>query len=150
VTDENLTAQRPAGDGCHCRTCACGPNMTPALRFDLSPAQKEGAIREHLIRLGWTPPNERALSQLAEIEALRAEVAEWKRVAAAQAELHGEAESRGERLAKAGRRVTAAFLAHGEALSFTRQAERTRHECEAAMLSLDDALRDHDQEAGNG
>ena len=31
-------------------------------------------------------------------EALRAEVAEWKRVAAAQAELHGEAEARAERL----------------------------------------------------
>lgn len=37
----------------------------------------------------------------AEIEALRAEVAEWKRVAAAQAELHDEAEARAERLAEA-------------------------------------------------
>ena len=55
-----------AGNGCHCVTCTCDPNMTPALRFDLSPAQKEGAIREHLIRLGWTPPDE--------AEALRAEV----------------------------------------------------------------------------
>ena len=36
-----------------------------------------------------------------EVEALRAEVAEWKRVAAAQAELHGEAEERAERLAVA-------------------------------------------------
>src|SRR5690606_28064198 len=45
-----------AGDGCDCGTCPCDPNMTPAVRFDLSPAQKEGAIREHLIRLGWTPP----------------------------------------------------------------------------------------------
>lgn len=34
-----------------------------------------------------------------EIEALRAEVAEWKRVAAAQAELHGEAEERADKLA---------------------------------------------------
>ena len=34
-------------------------------------------------------------------EALLAEVAEWKRVAAAQAELHGEAEARAERLAEA-------------------------------------------------
>lgn len=33
------------------------------LRFDLSPAQQEGAIREHLIRLGWTPPDEHAVSQ---------------------------------------------------------------------------------------
>lgn len=56
-------AQQPAGDGCHCGTCTCNPNMTPAVRFDLSPAQQEGAIREHLIRLGWTPPNEHALSQ---------------------------------------------------------------------------------------
>jgi hypothetical protein len=37
------------------------------------------------------------------IEALRAEVAEWKRVAAAQAELHCEAEERAERLAQAAR-----------------------------------------------
>jgi chromosome segregation ATPase len=37
----------------------------------------------------------------AEIEALRAEVAEWKRVAAAQAELHDKAEARAERLAEA-------------------------------------------------
>lgn len=37
----------------------------------------------------------------AENERLRAEVAEWKRVAAAQAELHGEAEERAERLAEA-------------------------------------------------
>jgi chromosome segregation ATPase len=37
----------------------------------------------------------------AEIEAMRAEVAEWKRVAAAQAELHDKAEARAERLAEA-------------------------------------------------
>lgn len=37
----------------------------------------------------------------AELGALREEVAEWKRVAAAQAELHGEAEARAERLAEA-------------------------------------------------
>jgi hypothetical protein len=55
--------QQLAGDGCHCATCTCNPSMTPAVRFDLSPAQKEGAIREHLIRLGWTPPDEHALSQ---------------------------------------------------------------------------------------
>src|SRR5690606_41944263 len=38
--------------------------------------------REHLIRLGWTPPDEHALSQpaeqRAEIDALRAEVERWK------------------------------------------------------------------------
>jgi hypothetical protein len=37
----------------------------------------------------------------AAIEALRAEVAEWKRVAAARAELHDKAEARAERLAEA-------------------------------------------------
>jgi len=55
--------QQPAGDGCHCGTCTCNPNMTPAVRFDLSPAQMEGAIRDHLIRLGWTPPDERSQHQ---------------------------------------------------------------------------------------
>ncbi len=40
-------------------------------------------------------------AQAAEIAALRAEVEEWKRVAAAQAELHGEAEARAARLAEA-------------------------------------------------
>lgn len=35
------------------------------------------------------------------IEALRAEVAEWKRVAAAQAELHGDSEARAERMVEA-------------------------------------------------
>lgn len=34
-------------------------------------------------------------------EAMRAEVAEWKRVASAQAELHGEAEARADKLAEA-------------------------------------------------
>jgi len=66
---EAALAQQPAaGDGCHCGTCTCNPNMTPAVRFDLSPAQTEGAIREHLIRLGWTPPDEHAQSQPAEGE----------------------------------------------------------------------------------
>lgn len=51
-----IAVQQDGGDGCHCGTCTCNPNMTPAVRFDLSPAQKEGAIRDHLIALGWTPP----------------------------------------------------------------------------------------------
>ena len=66
-------------------------------------------------------------------------------VRACDSDLHA-MQRRAERLAEAGRRVTAAFRAHGEASPFTRQAERTRHECEAAMLSLADALRDHEQE----
>lgn len=49
-------SQQPTVDGCHCGTCTCNPNMTPAVRFDLTPAQKEEAIHKHLIRLGWTPP----------------------------------------------------------------------------------------------
>ena len=88
-------------------------------------------------------------AHIAEIEALRAW---WIRaegqLAACDSDLHA-MQRRAERLAEAGRRVTAAFRAHGEASSFTRQAERTRHECEAAMLSLADALRDHEQEVGN-
>lgn len=65
-------SQQPVMDGCHCGTCTCNPNMTPAVRFDLSPAQQEGAIREHLIRLGWTPPVDvKPLSEfMAEQEAL--------------------------------------------------------------------------------
>nr|PZN75010.1 MAG: hypothetical protein DIU57_18650 [Pseudomonadota bacterium] len=66
-----LTAaqQQPAGDGCHCATCTCNPNMTPAVRFDLSPAQQEGAIREHLIRLGWTPPAKDAEAEASDAHA---------------------------------------------------------------------------------
>lgn len=48
--------------------------------------------------------------------------------------------ARAERLEKAGRRVTAAFRALGEATAWTREAERARHECEAAMLALDAAI----------
>lgn len=42
----------------HCTTCSCVPGMTPAIRFDATPAEKEGAVRDHLIRMGWTPPAE--------------------------------------------------------------------------------------------
>ena len=54
---------------------------------------------------------------------------------------------RAERLAEAGRRVTAAFRALGETTAWTRAAEQARYECEAAMLALDAAL---EQEAGRG
>src|SRR5690606_7399769 len=57
----------PVGDGCHCGTCTCNPNMTPAVRFDLSPAQMEGAIRDHLIRLGWTPPEQQQEQAVASV-----------------------------------------------------------------------------------
>lgn len=49
-------AQQRQAMGCHCATCTCDPNMTPAVRFDTSPAAQEGVIRDHLIALGWTPP----------------------------------------------------------------------------------------------
>ena len=42
----------------HCATCACVPGMTPAVRFDTTPAEQDGAVRDHLIRMGWTPPAE--------------------------------------------------------------------------------------------
>lgn len=51
--------QQPArlvGNGCHCATCTCHPGMTPAVRFDTTPAEHEGVIRDRLIALGWTPP----------------------------------------------------------------------------------------------
>lgn len=51
------------------------------------------------------------------------------------ADKSGRLEAKVDRLAEAGRRVTAAFRAHGEA---------------SAMLSLADALRDHEQEVGDG
>src|SRR5690606_34586964 len=54
-------------------------------------------------------------------------------------------QQRAERLAEAGRRVTAAFRAHGS--NITPDGGRTRAECEAAMLALDAAL---EQEAGRG
>lgn len=42
----------------HCTTCSCEPTMTPAVRFNTTPAEKEGAIRDHLIHMGWAPPAE--------------------------------------------------------------------------------------------
>lgn len=51
-----MTINSEAGVGGHCATCSCNQNMTKAVRFDLSPAEKEGGVRDHLISLGWTPP----------------------------------------------------------------------------------------------
>lgn len=45
-------------DGCHCATCTCAPGMTPAIRFDASPAEREGTVRDQLIAMGWTPPQQ--------------------------------------------------------------------------------------------
>lgn len=53
----SLTAPQPPAEA-HCTTCSCVPGMTPAVRFDATPAEKEGAVRDHLIRMGWTPPAE--------------------------------------------------------------------------------------------
>lgn len=59
ATFDALTAAQQQGQAvaeCHCATCTCAPGMTPAVRFDTTPADKEGAVRDHLIALGWTPP----------------------------------------------------------------------------------------------
>ena len=52
-------------------------------------------------RLGIDALESKLRNVQAERDALRADVAEWKRVAVAQAELHGEAEARAERLVEA-------------------------------------------------
>lgn len=52
-----LSAPQPPAEA-HCATCSCVPGMTPAVRFDATPAEKGGAVRDHLIRMGWTPPAE--------------------------------------------------------------------------------------------
>lgn len=51
---------RVGGEDCHCATCTCASGMTPAVRFDTSPVEREGAVRDHLIRMGWTPPQQPA------------------------------------------------------------------------------------------
>lgn len=75
---------------------------------------------------------------LAEVGKLKSDLADYMQAANYEA-------TRAERLSEAGRRVTAAFRAHGESVPFTREADRTRHECEAAMIALDAAL---EQEKG--
>ena len=76
----------------------------------------------------------------AALEAARAEREVICAEAVTYADKSGRLEAKVDRLAEAGRRVTAAFRAHGESSPFTRQAERWRIECEAAMLSLADAI----------
>src|SRR5690606_10055282 len=66
-------------------------------------------------------------------EALRAEVAEWKEAYQRAADSCLEHAGRADRLAEAGRRVTAAFRAHGKSDWMDRNS--TRDECEAAMLA---------------
>ena len=88
----------------------------------------------------------------AEIEALRAEVRRLNFEVDAAA-IYGDdrdahylqAETRAERLAEAGLRVTAAFRALGETTAWTRAAEKARHECEAAMTDLDALLREQEE-----
>jgi hypothetical protein len=95
VNDETLTAQRPA----------MSANPIPeAVRAQATAWFAEYDKHNHfpeMLALDAYAAGHAAAQQLAEIEALRAEVDEWKRVAAAQAELHGEAEARAERLAEA-------------------------------------------------
>jgi predicted O-linked N-acetylglucosamine transferase (SPINDLY family) len=74
----------------------------------------------------------------AENERLRAEVAEWKRVAAAQAELHGEAEERAEQLVK---EVEALRAEVERSERYAEQSERERLWAEARAERLAEALR---------
>lgn len=71
-----------------------------------------------------------------EIEALRAEVAEWKRVAAAQAELHGEAEERAEQLAEDDARCAEC----GAKLETVRPGKHQHPTCSQAQPLTDEAL----------
>lgn len=41
----------------------------------------------------------------------------------------------------AAKRVIEAFEAHGKTTPYTRESERTRHECEVSMVALDNALK---------
>ena len=41
----------------------------------------------------------------------------------------------------AAKRVIAAFEAHGNVTPYTRESQKTLHECESAMVALDDALK---------
>lgn len=49
-------AKIPKPAEAHCATCSCAPGMTPAVRFDTTPAERDGVVRDHLIHMGWTPP----------------------------------------------------------------------------------------------
>lgn len=63
-----LLAGMQAATEAHCATCSCVPGMTPAIRFDTTPAEREGAVRAHLIRMGWTPPTDASAPQSAPVE----------------------------------------------------------------------------------
>lgn len=68
----NVAQQHGQAKDCHCATCTCAPGMTPAVRFDTSPAAQEGAVRDHLIALGWTPPGAQQPAAVDEAAAIRA------------------------------------------------------------------------------
>lgn len=72
------------------------------------------------------------LARIAEMEARRKH---WVRIADSRAIQIA-------RLEQAAKRVTDAFKAHGVSTPFTRESDRTRHECEAAMLALDAAMKE--------
>ena len=135
-------AQAPAASQSSSPPSQETPTMTDLIEL----AKQQAAEIARAGHNGW---GNTMLELAAALEAARAERDVIVAEAVKYADKSGRLEAKVERLAEAGRRVTAAFRAHGAAPSFTRQAERWRLECEAAMLSLADDLRDHEQEVGD-
>lgn len=71
--------------------------MSDVMMFGIAKMPYELAMRDELSRRQFYANTQRLVAAL---EAAQAEVDEWKRVAAAQAELYGEAEERAEQLAE--------------------------------------------------
>jgi hypothetical protein len=85
---------------------------------------------------------------LAEVEELKADRDSWEVQASDRVSDWDEmrmrawlAEADAAAMREVGKRVTDAFRAHGESNPFTKEADRTRHECEQAILALDTAMR---------
>lgn len=73
VCGRTITDDTPPVDG----PVAAPQRESVTVRYDLSPAQTESAIRDALIRMGWTPPeDESAATVKAERDALHARIAE--------------------------------------------------------------------------
>lgn len=58
----------------HCATCDCVPGMTPAIRFDTTPAERDGVVRDHC----QYPPGPDAEAQPGEwVQVRRSDLLEW-------------------------------------------------------------------------